>query len=192
MKPMQWRTCAWAAFLPLAIAAHAAPAEPTNSAAGGSLAVYDSAFTNYRPAGEAAASPDKGWRAANDAVAAKPGEGHMMGMEMGHSMDMSKPSTADVKSSTGGMMVMPDGTSMPMSQHHSMPMDKGMTMRMEKGMKMPAQKNGKMPIPTEKRTTVVKKGVAQPMAPGMQMPMPAGGGSMQGMNMPHDHQGKGQ
>lgn len=57
------------AFLPLAAIAqqHAAYSPDDPSAPTGNLR-YESAFTNYRAESDVPSSPDKGWRAANDAM----------------------------------------------------------------------------------------------------------------------------
>ncbi len=89
MKSMHWRFCAFAVLLPLSViapAAPAAPADPSNAAAEVPAARYYSAFKNYQPTIDVATRPDEGWRAANDAVAAKPGDAHMMGMQTGGAM----------------------------------------------------------------------------------------------------------
>jgi hypothetical protein len=78
---------------------------------------YESAFKGYQPASGASTSPDKTWRAANDAVAATSGHDAMMNMPMGGSMAMPKPGN-DPK---------------PSDQEQKTPMDKGMTMPMPKG-----------------------------------------------------------
>ena len=82
MKSMHWRTCALAALLPLWNAAPAETTDPANAAAGVPTARYESVFKTYRPAIDDPTSPDKQWRAANEAVTTRPGEDHMMGMQM--------------------------------------------------------------------------------------------------------------
>ena len=94
MTLMQWRICALAALLPLSAALNAAQADPTDPSANVPPARYDSAFKSYIAAEDDSVSPDKGWRAANDAVADKPGQGHMTRMQMGGSMSMPMPGKA--------------------------------------------------------------------------------------------------
>lgn len=183
MKSMQWRICAWAALAPLTFAVHAATIDPSSATADVPAAAYESAFKTYRPVAEESTSPDKGWRAANDAVAAKPGEDHMMGMQMGGSMNMSMPGKTDMPASAGKMMVMPDGTTMPIEKHKSMPMGKET--------KMPMDHDMKMPMPKVNKSTPAAKSTDKQMNHDMNMPMPKGDASMPGMDMSHGDHGKG-
>ena len=199
MTKMQWRVCAMAALLPLSALAKMVPADPTDSAAGAPATSYDSAFKNYQPIAEESVTPDKAWRAANDAVAAKPGEDHMMGMQMGGPMDMGIPREIEGSKSSDRTMVMPDGTTMPMSGHSPRAMatpDRG-TMAMDKGMKMPMPR-GEIAKPKQKgidkprdRGMKMPDGSTMPMGKSMKMPMPRTDTSMPGMDMSHDHDGKG-
>ena len=173
MTLMHWRFCALASLLPLSAALNAAHADPTNSSANVPPAQHSSAFKSYIAAAEDSVSPDKGWRAANDAVADKPGQGHMMGMQMSGSMSMPMPSNAVKPTSAGKEMVMPDGSIMPMEKHKLVPMDKGMKLPVDKGMKVP-------------------DGHTMPMRKDMKMPAPAlKDDAMPGMDMTHEHSGKG-
>ena len=137
MLTLVWRRCALAAALVYAGAAHAAPADPSDPNSSAPAMQYDSAFKGYQPASDASTSPDKTWRAANDAVAATSGHDAMMTMPMGGSMGMAMPK--------------PGNDPKPSDQAQKMPMDNGMT-----------------------------------------MPMPKGQDAMPGMDMSHDHRGKGQ
>ena len=207
MTLLQRRLCACAALVPLAFSTHAAALDPSAAAAEVPAAMYDSAFTTYRPASEPAATPDKGWRVANDAVAAKPGEDHMMGMQMNQPMRMPMPGKADAPAPMGKTMVMPDGSTMPMGDHHSMPMNKEMKMPMDKGMNMPMDKKMtmpmgehhsmpmdkpmKMPAPKKDKSAVVPKELPKPMERDKKPPMSHGDAAMPGMDMSHDAPGKG-
>ena len=187
MKTMQWRTCALAALLPLSALVQAAPADPTDAMVGVPAASYDSAFKTYQPAVNESATPDKAWRAANDAVAAKPGDDHMMGMQMGGSMTM--PNQGRTEGSSNGTMVMPDGTTMLMSAHDHKHSNEGMkipvssTTSVDKGMKIP--------MPKREVAKPKQKSVAMPMDKNMKMPMPKGDASMPGMDMSRDQSRKG-
>ena len=147
---------------------------------------YQSTFGTYQPITENATTPDKSWRAANDAVAAAP----MGGMQMG-----------------GGAMTMPMSGSKGMSMDKSAEQGMSMTMPMDKGMVMPAEKT-----PVRKKTTTapmkmpMKKGMSmEDMSMDKEMVMPAAkqpkskkseskamkmpmgkGMSMEGMSMPMD------
>lgn len=114
---------------------------------------YQSTFSTYKPLIENAATPDKSWRAANDAVAAAP----MGGMQMGEDA-----MTMPMGGSKGMSMDKPGEQGLPMS----MPMDKGMVMPTEK---IPARKNT-TPEPMKMR---MKKGMSMegmPMHKDMVMP----------------------
>ena len=205
MKTIQWRTCALAVLLPLSALANTIPADPTDAAVGVPAPSYDSAFKTYQPVAEESATPDKAWRSVNDAVAAKPGDDHMMGMQMDQPMKMPMPGMAE--GSSNQTMVMQDGTTMPMGVHdhkhpdEGMKMPNGSTMPMEQGMKMP------MPMPLPKREIAKPKqrsvakpmdkmmkmpdGSTMPMDQNMKMPLPKADSSMPGMDMSHGHDGKG-
>ncbi|MFJ7566190.1 hypothetical protein ACIQW9_04405 [Herminiimonas sp. NPDC097707] len=71
-------------LLPLAAFAQAIQQQPDPADAHAAVPApgYTSAFNNYRPATEQAATPDKLWRAANDEVQKTAGHvGHTMGVE---------------------------------------------------------------------------------------------------------------
>jgi hypothetical protein len=74
-----WLTIAALALPPLAAIAQQAP-EPADANAWTPALGYVSAFENYRSATEEKASPDKGWRAANEEVQSE-------GRHSGHAMD---------------------------------------------------------------------------------------------------------
>ena len=68
------------ALLPLAALAQAIQQHPADAHAVVPAASYISAFNNYRPATDQAATPDKLWRAANDEVQNPAGHaGHITG-----------------------------------------------------------------------------------------------------------------
>lgn len=130
MISIPWRICAWAALAPLAVAVHAAPADPSSAAAEVPAVAYDSAFKTYRPVAEDLASPDKGWRGANEAVSAKPDGGHVMGMPM------------------GGSMRMGDHNTMPMNKDVRKPApEENNASSVRKGVAKPTTEDMKMPMP---------------------------------------------
>ena len=174
MTLMQWRLCALVSLLPFSAAINAAQSDPTNASADAPSAQYESTFKSYIAAADDSVSPEKGWRAANDGVADKPGQGHKMGMQMGDSMSMPMPGKPVAPSTAGNEMVMPDGSTMPMEKHNSAPNATDMKVPMDKAMKMPG-------------------GAAMPMHKDMKKPAPApkGDASMPGMDMSHEHSGKG-
>lgn len=65
-----WLTVAGLSLLPLVAPAQQLDQQldPANANALAPGLGYNSAFTNYRPASDSSASPDKGWRTANDDV----------------------------------------------------------------------------------------------------------------------------
>lgn len=113
-----------AGLLPLSIAAHAAQTDPTNTAVEVPAARYDSVFKTYRPTAEEFDSPDKGWRAANDAVAAKPGEDNMTGMQRDGPMRMPTSGKGDAPAPVDKTRVTPEGGTVPMDTNMKMPVPK--------------------------------------------------------------------
>ena len=95
------------------------------------LAGYHSTFSTYKPLTENVGTPDKSWRAANDAVAAAP----MGGMQMGEgamSMPMSKSMAIPAEKIPARKNTRPELMKMPMKKGMSMG-----DMPMPMGEKMP-------------------------------------------------------
>lgn len=185
MNTIHLRTCALAAVLPLFVSTHAAPIDLSNAEARVSPAQYDFASKSYRPARADSAGTDKAWRAANDAVVAKPGEDRVMGTQMGGSMSLPTQGKSGIPASTDKAMVMPDDATIPPDRHKSIPMDGDM--------KMPAPKGDKL-IPTQKGLNTPRdKGIkmpdgrTMPLHKNMKIPrsIPKGDTSMPWMDMPH-------
>lgn len=175
---------------------HAASNIPASSTAPVPTVSYQSAFETYKPITNESKTPDKSWRAANDAVGAEPMGGMQMGggamtMPMGESKTMPMDMGNGEKMSDDKSMPMDKSMTMPMDKHTQMPMGNGMDMPMGKAMPMPMDKTMNMPamkkkLPKKSTSTPIKKPMDQGMPMGnMNMPM---GDNMPPMDM---HKGMG-
>jgi hypothetical protein len=126
-------TCAFAVALACASTAHASASEPSDANASVPAMQYDSAFKGYQPAAEPTTSPDKAWRAANQAVTAPPEQGSMVNMP------------------TNGSMEIPTQTPVARSKAGSIPRDKGVAMPTPEGASaLPGMDMPQMDMPHDK------------------------------------------